>query len=119
MINDVITNGWKTLRALGESEGLEGNPYFLLRTLTPSYAEYVPYIVDWVTSHLPWCSYARAKMADGMEVDVASVLSAAEKDAEGKFKSIDVKKDIDPDLDVGNLLAIDLQPIDLRELRWV
>ena len=58
-------------------------------------------------------------MADGMEVDVASVLSAAEKDAEGKFKSIDVKKDIDPELDVGNLLAIDLQPIDLRELRWV
>ena len=76
-------------------------------------------IVDWVTSHLPWCSYARAKMADGMEVDVASVLSAAEKVAEGKFKSIDVKKDIDPELDVGNLLAIDLQPIDLRELRWV
>ena len=33
MINDVITNGWKTLRALGESEGLEGNPYFMLRTI--------------------------------------------------------------------------------------
>lgn len=52
-----------------------------------------------------------------MEVDVASVLSTAEKDAQEKFKSIDVKKDIDPELDVGNLLAIDLQPIDLRELR--
>ena len=113
MINDVITNGWKTLRALGESEGLEGNPYFMSRTLTPNT------IVDLVTSHLPWCSYARAKMADGMEVDVASVLSAAEKDAEGKFKSVDVTKDIDPELDVGNLSAIDLQPIDLRELRWV
>ena len=56
-------------------------------------------------------------MADGKEVDVASVLSAAEKDAQGKFKSIDVKKDVDPELDVGNLLAIERQPIDLRELR--
>lgn len=57
------------------------------------------------------------KMADGMEVDVASVLYAAEKDAKEKFKTTEVVKVIDPDLDVGNLLATDLQPIDMRELR--
>ena len=56
-------------------------------------------------------------MADGMEIDVESVLSAAEKDAKEKFKSIEVIKDVDPDLDIGNLLASDLQPIDIREFR--
>lgn len=56
-------------------------------------------------------------MADGMEIDVESVLSAAEKDAKEKFKSTEVIKDIDPDLDIGNLLATDLQPIDVREFR--
>ena len=52
-----------------------------------------------------------------MEVDVASVLSAAEKDANEKFKSTEVIKDVDPEFDVGNLLATDLQPIDVRQLR--
>ena len=56
-------------------------------------------------------------MADGMAVDVASVLSAAEKDAKEKFKYIEVAKDVDPELDIGNLLATDLQPIDVREIR--
>jgi len=52
-----------------------------------------------------------------MEIDVASVLSAAEKNAKEKFKSTEVRKDIDPDLDIGNLLSTDLQPIDVREFR--
>jgi len=56
-------------------------------------------------------------MADSMEIDVASVLSAAEKNAKEKFKSTEVRKDIDPDLDIGNLLSTDLQPIDIREFR--
>ena len=56
-------------------------------------------------------------MADSMEIDVESVLSAAEKNAKEKFKSTEVIKDIDPDLDIGNLLATDLQPIDIREFR--
>ena len=56
-------------------------------------------------------------LAASMEIDVASVLSAAEKNAKEKFKSTEVTKDIDPDLDIGNLLATDLQPIDLREIR--
>lgn len=56
-------------------------------------------------------------MADSMEVDVASVLSAAEKNTREKFKSTEVIKNIDPDLDIGNLLATDLQPIDIREFR--
>ncbi|KAL9957536.1 hypothetical protein ACROYT_G039177 [Oculina patagonica] len=56
-------------------------------------------------------------MADGMEIDVDSVLFAAEKDAKEKFKSTEVIKDIDPDLDIGNLLATDLQPIDIRQFR--
>jgi len=56
-------------------------------------------------------------MADSMKIDVASVLSAAEKNTREKFKSTEVIKDIDPDLDIGNLLATDLQPIDIREFR--
>lgn len=56
-------------------------------------------------------------MADSMEIDVASVLSAAEKNVKEKFKSTEVTKDIDPDLDIGNLLATDLQPIDIRDFR--
>lgn len=56
-------------------------------------------------------------MADGVEVDVESLLSAAEKDATEKFKSTEVQKEIDPELDIGNLLATDLQPVDVRELR--
>ena len=52
-----------------------------------------------------------------MEIDVASVLSAAEKNVKEKFKSTEVIKDIDPDQDIGNLLATDLQPIDIREFR--
>ncbi|KAJ7386301.1 Rhodanese- sulfurtransferase [Desmophyllum pertusum] len=64
---------------------------------------------------LTLCTYFN--MADGMEFDVASVLSAAEKDAKEKFKSTEVVRDIDPDLDIGNLLTTDLQPIDIRELR--
>lgn len=56
-------------------------------------------------------------MADSMEIDVALVLSAAEKNTREKFKSTEVMKDIDPDVDIGNLLATDLQPIDIREFR--
>lgn len=56
-------------------------------------------------------------MADSMEIDVASVLSAAEKNTKEKFQSTEVRRDIDPDLDIGNLLSTDLQPIDIRELR--
>lgn len=56
-------------------------------------------------------------MADSMKIDVASVLSAAEKNTREKFKSTEVIKDIDPNLDIGNLLATDLQPIDIREFR--
>lgn len=56
-------------------------------------------------------------MADSMEIDVALVLSTAEKNTREKFKSTEVIKDIDPDLDIGNLLATDLQPIDIREFR--
>lgn len=52
-----------------------------------------------------------------MEIDVASVLSSAEKDSKEKYKSVEVTKDIEPDLDIGNLLATDLQPIDIQQLR--
>ena len=55
-----------------------------------------------------------SNMAD---VDVASVLSAAEKESKEKYKSTEVLKDVEPDLDLGNLLATDHQAIDIRELR--
>lgn len=48
-------------------------------------------------------------------VDVAEVLSTAEKGGKDKLKSTDVAKDVDPELDIGNLLSSDLQPIDVRE----
>lgn len=48
-------------------------------------------------------------------VDVAALLNTAEKGAKDKLKSTDVAKEVDPVLDLGNLLGSDLQPIDVRE----
>ena len=62
-------------------------------------------------------------MADGMDGDldstVASVLSLAEKSNKEKYRSTEVTRDIEPDLDIGNLLATDLQSVDGQEFRWV
>lgn len=52
-------------------------------------------------------------------VDVAALLNTAEKGAKDKLKSTDVAKEVDPVLDLGNLLGSDLQPIDVREFMWV
>jgi len=38
--------------------------------------------------------------------------------AERSFKSTQVTKDIDVDIDVGNLLALDPNPLDLKRLRY-
>ncbi|KAK2557135.1 Ribosome biogenesis regulatory protein-like protein [Acropora cervicornis] len=48
-------------------------------------------------------------------VDVAALLTTAEKGAKDKLKSTHVAKEVDPELDLGNLLGSDLQPIDVRE----
>lgn len=48
-------------------------------------------------------------------VDVAALLTTVEKGSKDKLKSTDVAKDVDPELDLGNLLGSDLQPIDVRE----
>ncbi|XP_058958758.2 ribosome biogenesis regulatory protein homolog [Pocillopora verrucosa] len=60
-------------------------------------------------------------MADGMDGDldstVASVLSLAEKSNKEKYRSTEVTRDVEPDLDIGNLLATDLQPVDGQEFR--
>ena len=53
-------------------------------------------------------------MADGA-VDVDAVL----KDAKERYKTVEVRKDIDLQLDVGNLLASDVQPIELKEFRYI
>lgn len=52
-------------------------------------------------------------------VDVAALLTTVEKGSKDKLKSTDVAKDVDPELDLGNLLGSDLQPIDVREFMWV
>ena len=65
--------------------------------------------------------YLYFNMADGIDGDldstVASVLSLAEKSNKEKYRSIEVTKDVEPDLDIGNLLATDLQPVDGQEFR--
>ena len=53
-------------------------------------------------------------MADGA-VDVDAVL----KDAKERYKTVEVRKDIDLQLDVENLLASDAQPIELKEFRYI
>ena len=51
-------------------------------------------------------------MAD-IKVDIDALLSAAD----AQFKSIEVKKEIDPQLDVGNLLLTDSDPVDVKEFK--
>lgn len=46
-------------------------------------------------------------MVDSMEIDVVLVLFVVEKNVKEKFKLIEVIKDIDLDLDIGNLLVMD------------
>ena len=69
--------------------------------------------------HLPQCTsvVATTKMADATAVNVAEVLSAAERETKERFKSVEVTKDIEPAVDCGNLLAVDLQPLDVRGMR--
>ena len=56
-------------------------------------------------------------MDGDLDSTVASVLSLAEKGNKEKYRSIEVTRDVEPDLDIGNLLATDLQPVDGQEFR--
>ena len=47
---------------------------------------------------------------------VAKILQNAQTDC--SFKSTQVTKDIDVDIDVGNLLAVDQNPLDLNKFRY-
>ena len=47
---------------------------------------------------------------------VAQVLQAAA-EKEAKYKSIEVQKDIELDIDEGNLLAVDSNPLETRKFR--
>ena len=58
------------------------------------------------------CFGTSVKMADLVE----NVLRAAA-ERESKYKTIEVHKDIDLDIDEGNLLASDTNPLDLKLLR--
>ena len=51
-------------------------------------------------------------MADGT-VDVDCIL----KQAKDRYKTIEVNKDIELQLDIGNLLVTDIQPIDQKDIR--
>ena len=48
---------------------------------------------------------------------VESVLAAAA-EREAAFKTTDVSKSTDPEIDEGNLLIVDNDPIDLREYKY-
>ena len=45
-------------------------------------------------------------------IDVDRILQAES----GRYKTTDVKKDILPDVDVGNLLLFDRQPVDIQSI---
>ncbi|XP_065659555.1 ribosome biogenesis regulatory protein homolog isoform X2 [Hydra vulgaris] len=51
------------------------------------------------------------------EVDTVSQIVANQRENESKFKSIDVFKEVDPVIDLGNLLLLDLQPVNSDELK--
>lgn len=57
---------------------------------------------------------SKTKMADLVE---KVLRDAAEK--ESKFKTTEVEKDIDLDIDEGNLLACDKNPIDIKSFKLV
>lgn len=56
------------------------------------------------------------KMADkAVTQKVAKILSSNE----SKFKTVEVTKEVDPTLDLGNLLLNDHQPVDCKEIKYV
>jgi len=56
-----------------------------------------------------------------MEVSTLEVVQKILQNAQtdGSFKSTQVTKDIDVEIDVGNLLAVDRNPLDLKRFRYV
>lgn len=52
-------------------------------------------------------------------VDIQDLLLAAEKKGQGRYKSTEVKKLIEPQLDIGNLLVTDQDPIENTNFKWV
>jgi len=68
--------------------------------------------------HILWC------VAGGMEASALEVVQKIQKilqnaQTDGSFKSTQVTKDIDVDIDVGNLLAVDRNPMDMKRFRYV
>jgi len=57
----------------------------------------------------------------GMEVNTVEVVQKILQNAQTdhNFKSTQVTKDIDVEIDVGNLLAVDRNPLDLKRFRYV
>lgn len=53
-----------------------------------------------------------------MAVKTVELLESIRKDEEEKLKSTSVQKDIDLNFDLGNLLAVDSNPLDAIKLRW-
>ena len=55
-----------------------------------------------------------------MEINTLEVVQKILQNAQAdcNFKSTQVTKDIDVDLDIGNLLAVDSNPLDLGRLRY-
>ena len=51
--------------------------------------------------------------------DLVETVLAAAAEREALFKTTNVTKSTDPDVDEGNLLIVDHDPVEPREYRWV
>ena len=62
---------------------------------------------------------AEAIMAtNNMQSEVDNILSQADERKKSSIKSIEIAKEVEPVIDVGNLLLLDQQPLALNELRY-
>ena len=55
---------------------------------------------------------------DKTQSEVDQILSQADENKKSNFKSIEIFKEVEPNIDVGNLLLLDQQPIAITELRY-
>ena len=54
---------------------------------------------------------------DKTQSEVDQILSQADENKKSSFKSIEIFKEVEPNIDVGNLLLLDQQPLAITELR--
>ena len=64
-------------------------------------------------------------MADNVEsefsnaMDIDEIISASKSKSDGKYKTIEVNKLVEPQTDIGNLLVTDINLIETKNFKWV